>query len=62
MVGWGDLLDPILHQAEGMISVQGAIGVVEAARWLDERARIGGRTQHDVAADVVGGLIRFDPT
>jgi hypothetical protein len=50
----------VVHQATGVIAAQIGVGVGEAFARLQGLAYAGGRPLGDVAADVVGHLIRFD--
>lgn len=50
----------VVHQATGVIAAQMGVGVGEAFARLQGLAYAGGRPLGDVAADVVGHLIRFD--
>lgn len=48
-----------VHQATGMVSVQAAVGLVEALLLLRGRAFADGRPLQEVARDVTSRLIRF---
>jgi hypothetical protein len=51
----------VVHQASGMIAVQLGVGVGEALVRLRAYAFANDRRLTEVAADVVGRRLRFDP-
>jgi hypothetical protein len=56
------LHDPRLHQATGMISAQLDVAMADAFVRLRARAFADQRTLSELAADVVAGRLRFEPT
>ena len=50
-----------MYQATGIVAVQADCGVIEAFDLLRDRAQLMDESLHDMALDVIDGVIRFGP-
>ena len=54
-----EILSVAVHQATGMLAAQAGCDVVEACARLRIRAAAEGVTMHELALDVLDGVVRF---
>ena len=54
-------LSVVVYQATGIVAVQADCGVIEAFDLLRDRAQLMDESLHDMALDVIDGVIRFGP-